>query len=86
MFRLLHANGASLFFALLFVHIFKGLFFSSYRLISVWLSGFLILVLTMGAAFLGYVLPNAQISLWACIVITSLLGVLPGGLDILLWV
>lgn len=82
--HLLHVNGATLFFGLMYAHIFKGLFFISYRLSVVWFSGFIILVLRMGAAFLGYVLPNAQIRYWACVVITSLLRVLPGGGDILL--
>lgn len=84
--RLLHINGASLFFCLLYAHLLKALFFSSCRLKSVWLSGFGLLVLRMAVAFLGYVLVYAQMSYWAAVVITSLLRVLPGGGDILLWV
>lgn len=84
--RILHVNGASLFFGLMFLHIFKNLFFARYRLRLVWIRGFVLLVLRMAIAFLGYVLPNAQMSYWACVVITSLLTVLPGGSDILLWV
>lgn len=84
--HLIHVNGATLFFGLMYAHVFKGLFFASYRLRAVWFSGFTILVLRMGTAFLGYVLPNAQMSYWACVVITRLLRVLPGGRDILLWV
>jgi quinol-cytochrome oxidoreductase complex cytochrome b subunit len=83
---LLHVNGATLFFGLMYLHIFKGLFFARYRLRRVWFRGFIILILSMATAFLGYVLPNAQIRYWACVVITSLLRVLPAGSDILLWV
>jgi ubiquinol-cytochrome c reductase cytochrome b subunit len=55
-------NGASLFFCLLYLHFLKALFFSRYRLVPVWLSGFVLLVLSMATAFLGYVLVNAQMS------------------------
>lgn len=54
--RLLHFNGASLFFFFLYLHFFKGLFFSSYRLTFVWFSGLTIFLLLIAEAFIGYVL------------------------------
>lgn len=82
--RIMHVNGARLFFGLLYAHFLKALFFSRYRLCAVWLSGLVLLVLRIAVAFLGYVLVNAQMRYWAAVVITSLLGVLPGGGDLLL--
>lgn len=76
-FRVFHFNGASLFFIFLYIHLFKGLFFASYRLKKVWSSGLVILLLTMMEAFMGYVLVWAQIRFWASVVITSLLSVIP---------
>lgn len=76
-FRVLHFNGARLFFVFLYMHLFKGLFFMSYRLKKVWSSGLLILLLVMIEAFIGYVLVWAQISFWASVVITRLLSVIP---------
>lgn len=55
-FRILHFNGASLFFVFLYIHIFKGLFIISYRMLSVWGSGLLIYLLLIIEAFMGYVL------------------------------
>lgn len=57
LFRSLHSNGASLFFVCLYIHIARGIYYGSFSLIHVWLVGCLILLLTIGAAFLGYVLP-----------------------------
>ena len=76
-FRIFHFNGARLFFVFLYLHIFKGLFFMSYRLKKVWLSGLTIYLLVMIEAFIGYVLVWAQMSFWAAVVITSLLRVIP---------
>nr|YP_009390998.1 cytochrome b [Caenorhabditis plicata]ARV88251.1 cytochrome b [Caenorhabditis plicata] len=76
-FRIFHFNGASLFFIFLYLHIFKGLFFMSYRLKKVWMSGLTIYLLVMMEAFMGYVLVWAQMSFWAAVVITSLLSVIP---------
>lgn len=61
MIRSLHANGASLFFVLIYAHIGRGLFFKSYFLTPVWLSGVIILLLLFIIAFIGYVLPWGQI-------------------------
>jgi len=76
-FRIFHFNGASLFFIFLYLHFFKGLFFFSYRLKLVWVSGLTIFLLLMMEAFIGYVLVWAQIRFWASVVITSLLSVIP---------
>nr|WAP90823.1 cytochrome b [Neofoleyellides sp. XM-2022] len=75
--RILHSNGASLFFFFIYLHIFKGLINFSYRLVGVWISGILIYFLLMGIAFTGYVLIWGQMSYWAAVVITSLASSLP---------
>nr|YP_010705372.1 cytochrome b [Rhabdias kafunata]WCQ82420.1 cytochrome b [Rhabdias kafunata] len=86
-FRVFHFNGASLFFIFLYMHIFKGLFFMSYRLKKVWMSGLTIYLLVMMEAFMGYVLVWAQMSFWAAVVITSLLSVIPiWGPTIVVWI
>ena len=86
-FRIFHFNGASLFFVFLYLHIFKGLFFSSYRLKFVWASGLTIFLLVIIEAFIGYVLVWAQISFWASVVITSLLSVIPiWGPTLVVWI
>ncbi len=75
--RVIHANGASIFFLLIYIHIGRGLYYGSYRFIKVWLSGVSILLLSIATAFLGYVLPWGQISFWAATVITNLLSAIP---------
>nr|YP_009312531.1 cytochrome b [Pseudoterranova cattani]AOV63282.1 cytochrome b [Pseudoterranova cattani] len=86
-FRIFHFNGASLFFIFLYLHVFKGLFFFSYRLKKVWFSGLVMLLLLMAEAFMGYVLVWAQMSFWASVVITSLLSVIPvWGPSIVAWI
>nr|UTT72569.1 cytochrome b [Campanulotes compar] len=77
MFRSIHANGASFFFFCVYLHIGRGLYFSSYKFKPVWMSGVLIFFLLMGTAFIGYVLPWGQMSLWGATVITSLLSAIP---------
>nr|UTN43019.1 cytochrome b [Chelopistes texanus] len=77
MIRSIHANGASAFFICIFYHIGRGLYYSSYNLLKVWLSGVIILFLLMGTSFLGYVLPWGQMSFWGATVITSLLSAVP---------
>nr|YP_009550283.1 cytochrome b [Heterorhabditis indica]YP_817457.1 cytochrome b [Heterorhabditis bacteriophora]ABJ80701.1 cytochrome b [Heterorhabditis bacteriophora]AZU95942.1 cytochrome b [Heterorhabditis bacteriophora]QAA11087.1 cytochrome b [Heterorhabditis indica]QAA11099.1 cytochrome b [Heterorhabditis bacteriophora] len=87
LFRIFHFNGASLFFIFLYLHIFKGLFFMSYRLSKVWMSGLTLYLLIMMEAFMGYVLVWAQMSFWAAVVITSLLSVIPiWGPTIVIWI
>nr|YP_010503030.1 cytochrome b [Thyreophagus entomophagus]UXD78892.1 cytochrome b [Thyreophagus entomophagus] len=82
-----HMNGASLFFVLIYVHIARGLYFNSTKnLPTVWLSGILLLLCTMGAAFMGYVLPWGQMSFWGATVITSMITAIPYmGKEITQW-
>nr|AYU71305.1 cytochrome b [Eucnemidae sp. 4 ACP-2013] len=75
--RTIHANGASLFFISLYIHLSRGLYYSSYMLKETWIIGVMILLITMGTAFLGYVLPWGQMSFWGATVITNLLSAIP---------
>lgn len=75
--RLIHINGASFFFFCVYFHIGRGIYYGSYKLVYVWFIGVLILLLIMGTAFMGYVLPWGQISFWGATVITNLLSALP---------
>lgn len=77
--RYLHANGASFFFLVVYIHMFRGLYYNSYLKprIEVWCIGVVILLLMILTAFLGYVLPWGQMSFWAATVITSLCSALP---------
>lgn len=75
--RVIHANGASIFFLLIYIHIGRGLYYGSYRFVKLWLRGVRILLLSIATAFLGYVLPWGQISFWAATVITNLLSAVP---------
>nr|UPL65375.1 cytochrome b [Nithecus jacobaeae] len=72
-----HANGASLFFICLYMHIGRGMYYGSYKLMQTWYVGIIMLFLIMGTAFLGYVLPWGQMSLWGATVITNLLSAVP---------
>nr|YP_010987393.1 cytochrome b [Anagyrus galinae]WON65605.1 cytochrome b [Anagyrus galinae] len=84
--RLIHMNGASMFFICLFIHIGRGIYYNSFYLYKTWLSGITIFLLTMGTAFLGYVLPWGQMSFWGATVITNLMSAIPYlGNDIVLW-
>ncbi|MAP96420.1 MAG: cytochrome b [Ponticaulis sp.] len=77
--RYIHANGASMFFLAVYIHMFRGLYYGSYkapREIS-WILGVVIYLLMTGTAFMGYVLPWGQMSLHGSAVITSLIGSLP---------
>nr|YP_009346105.1 cytochrome b [Ornithodoros zumpti]AMX74181.1 cytochrome b [Ornithodoros zumpti] len=75
--RALHANTASLFFIFLYIHIGRGLYYSSFYLKGPWLTGVSIIFLLMATAFLGYVLPWGQMSFWGATVITNLLSAIP---------
>lgn len=75
--RTIHANGASIFFICIYIHIGRGLYYGSYKLIHTWIVGVIILFLVIATAFLGYVLPWGQISFWGATVITNLLSAIP---------
>lgn len=75
--RTIHANGASLFFILIYTHIRRGILFSSFKIKHVWFSGIRILFALIATAFLGYVLPWGQISFWGATVITNLISAIP---------
>ncbi len=78
-FRYVHANGASLFFIAVYIHIFRGLYYGSYKSPReiTWIVGVIIYVLMMATAFLGYTLPQGQMSLHGGSVITGLFGSIP---------
>nr|YP_002640534.1 cytochrome b [Aspidytes niobe]CAM35454.1 cytochrome b [Aspidytes niobe] len=75
--RTLHANGASFFFICIYLHIGRGMYYGSYKFISTWMMGIIILFMVMGTAFMGYVLPWGQMSFWGATVITNLLSAIP---------
>uniref|UniRef100_UPI00315D7CFB cytochrome b n=1 Tax=Allonothrus sinicus TaxID=3138099 RepID=UPI00315D7CFB len=76
--RFLHMNGASLFFILIYLHTARGIYFSSPpKKPMVWTSGIILMVMTMAAAFLGYVLPWGQMSFWGATVITNIFSAIP---------
>jgi quinol-cytochrome oxidoreductase complex cytochrome b subunit len=77
--RYLHMNGASMFFAVVYIHIFRGLYYGSYKPPRevLWWLGVVILLLMMATAFMGYVLPWGQMSFWGATVITNLFGAIP---------
>lgn len=77
--RYTHANGASMFFIVVYSHIFRGLYYGSYIMPrgKLWASGVIIFLIMMATAFLGYVLPWGQMSLWGATVITNLFSAIP---------
>nr|AYE84573.1 cytochrome b [Encarsia formosa] len=77
LFRLIHMNGASMFFICMFIHTGRGLYYNSFILTHTWLIGVMIMLLTMSTAFMGYVLPWGQMSFWGATVITNLLSAIP---------
>jgi len=83
--RYLHMNGASLFFLAAYLHVFRGLYYGSYKSPRevTWIIGMLIYVCMMATAFMGYVLPWGQMSFWAATVITGLFGAIPGVGDMI---
>nr|AFA45352.1 cytochrome b [Chlorocebus cynosuros] len=85
--RYLHANGASTFFICLFLHVGRGLYYGSFLLLKTWITGIMLLFLTMATAFMGYVLPWGQMSFWGATVITNLLSAIPYiGTDLVQWI
>uniref|UniRef100_A0AAU7E483 Cytochrome b n=1 Tax=Kinosternon leucostomum postinguinale TaxID=3035465 RepID=A0AAU7E483_9SAUR len=85
--RNLHANGASLFFACIYMHIGRGIYYGSYLYKETWNTGIMLLLLTMATAFMGYVLPWGQMSFWGATVITNLLSAIPYiGTSLVQWI
>uniref|UniRef100_UPI003002EC65 cytochrome b n=1 Tax=Astyliasula major TaxID=2908877 RepID=UPI003002EC65 len=85
--RTIHANGASMFFICIYLHIGRGLYYGSYKFYYTWMIGVIILFLVMATAFMGYVLPWGQMSFWGATVITNLLSAIPYlGIDLVQWV
>jgi len=78
--RYVHQNGASMFFIVTYIHIFRGLYYGSYKAPRelLWIIGVVILLLMMATAFMGYVLPWGQMSYWGATVITNLFSAFPG--------
>jgi len=77
--RYIHANGGSMFFIVVYIHVFRGLYYGSYKNPRelLWMLGVVILLLMMATAFMGYVLPWGQMSFWGAKVITSLFSAIP---------
>ncbi len=77
--RYIHANGASMFFLAVYIHMFRALFYGSYKSPRevIWIIGMLIYILMMATAFMGYVLPWGQMSFWGATVITNLFSAIP---------
>nr|AVE15624.1 cytochrome b [Caliris sp. JZ-2017] len=85
--RTLHANGASMFFICIYLHVGRGLYYNSYKFFHTWTMGVIILFLVMATAFMGYVLPWGQMSFWGATVITNLLSAIPYlGVELVQWV
>lgn len=87
--RYIHANGASMFFIMVYMHIGRGLYYGSYTKPRqlLWSVGVIILILMMATAFIGYVLPWGQMSFWGATVITNLISAIPYvGDDIVQWI
>jgi len=85
-FRYIHANFASLFFVVIYLHIFRNIFLDSIKFKKVWSRGYVIYFLLIIIAFIGYVLVWGQISLWGATVITNLLSVFVKGEVIVIWI
>ena len=90
MLRYAHMNGASMFFAIVYIHLFRGLYYGSYKQSRelLWILGVIILILMIMTAFMGYVLPWGQMSYWAATVITNLFSAIPvvgQGIVTFLW-
>lgn len=86
--RYLHSNGASLFFLVVYIHLLRSLYYGSFQYPRqmLWASGVIMLIVMIGTAFFGYVLPWGQMSFWAATVITNLASTVPFiGDDIVMW-
>jgi ubiquinol-cytochrome c reductase cytochrome b/c1 subunit len=90
MIRYMHANGASMFFIAVYIHMFRGMYYGSYKAPRevLWMIGVLIYLVMMATAFMGYVLPWGQMSFWGAKVITNLFSAIPfvgDSITTLLW-
>lgn len=85
--RYIHMNGASMFFIVVYIHMFRGLYYGSYKEPRelLWMFGVLIFLMMMATAFMGYVLPWGQMSFWGATVITNLFSAFPFGESIVTW-
>ena len=88
--RYIHANGASMFFLAVYVHMLRGVYYGSFKAPRevLWILGMIIYLLMMATAFMGYVLPWGQMSFWGATVITNIIGALPvigGAITTWLW-
>nr|YP_010586415.1 cytochrome b [Nyctiophylax orbicularis]UZZ44203.1 cytochrome b [Nyctiophylax orbicularis] len=87
MMRIIHSNGASMFFICIYIHIGRNLYYESFQNKMTWNSGIIILFMLMATAFMGYVLPWGQMSFWGATVITNLISVIPYmGVSITQWI
>nr|YP_009695359.1 cytochrome b [Diaphanes nubilus]QEJ81537.1 cytochrome b [Diaphanes nubilus] len=85
--RICHSNGASMFFICMYLHMSRGIYYSSFLYKETWITGVMIMFMVMATAFLGYVLPWGQMSFWGATVITNLLSAIPYlGNTIVQWV
>nr|YP_010275975.1 cytochrome b [Tuberolachnus salignus]UGY86210.1 cytochrome b [Tuberolachnus salignus] len=85
--RSCHANGASMFFIMMYLHISRNIYMNSFNFKMTWMMGVILLLLTMMTAFVGYVLPWGQMSFWGATVITNLLSAIPYlGNSIVIWI
>ncbi|TXH94573.1 MAG: cytochrome bc complex cytochrome b subunit [Rheinheimera sp.] len=87
--RYMHSTGASAFFVVVYLHMFRGMMYGSYQKPRelLWIFGMLIFLVLMAEAFMGYLLPWGQMSFWGAQVIISIFGVIPGiGDDLTLWI
>nr|YP_009773275.1 cytochrome b [Meitanaphis microgallis]QIZ12423.1 cytochrome b [Meitanaphis microgallis] len=85
--RSFHANGASMFFIMIYIHISRGIYMNSFNFKMTWIIGVILLLITMMTAFVGYVLPWGQMSFWGATVITNLLSAIPYlGNSIVIWI
>uniref|UniRef100_UPI0030E3FC03 cytochrome b n=1 Tax=Haemadipsa hainana TaxID=909595 RepID=UPI0030E3FC03 len=85
--RLTHANGASMFFLFIYIHMGRGMYYFSFNLKETWLIGVVLYIMTMATAFMGYVLPWGQMSFWGATVITNLLSTIPYvGQSVVEWI
>jgi ubiquinol-cytochrome c reductase cytochrome b/c1 subunit len=86
--RYLHSNGAAMFFLAVYIHMFRGMYYGSYKEPRevLWILGVILYLLMMATGFMGYVLPWGQMSFWAATVITNLFSAIPGvGESVVTW-